>query len=374
MNLAPATTAAFDDLITALTEIRDGYVLSEERFTDPLDVVEGYRYVGQVLSAMSELFLEADPDHPRLAVIASPARKIQGDNPDAIYHYARLRGDRSYRIFGVRDEECYTSFTIHGSSPDGALAGPLLGDVNDRDFAVADDGTYSITLSAEAADGNWLELHPDAHCVVVRTYYQLATSAQNDPAIHVDIDIETLDADGPPAPLSDETLAARLREGVALLRQATLGQQLPNVEVDIPFVAKEPNTLPTPYSFRDSGLPVPGAADIHYSLGRWQLAPDEALVITGTLPRCAFANVMLWNAHMQTLEYRARGSSLNQAQLVLEDDGSFRIVIAHADPGSPNWLDCEGHEHGTIFWRLLLPEEDPGPMDCAVIPLAEAAG
>lgn len=374
MNLAPATTAAFDDLLAALAEIRDGYVLSAERFTDPLDVVEGYRYVGQVLSAMSELFLEADPDHPRLAVIASPARKIQGDNPDAIYHYARLRGDRSYRISGVRDEECYTSFTIHGSSPDGALAGPLLGDVNDRDFSVAADGSYSITLSGEAAEGNWLEVHPDAHCVVVRTYYQLERSAQNDPAIHVDIDIEALDADGPPPPLSDETLAARLREGVALLRQTTLGQQLPNVEVDIPFVAKEPNTLPTPYSFRDSGLPVPGAADIHYSLGRWQLGPDEALVITGTLPRCAFANVMLWNAHMQTLEYRARGSSLNQAQLALEDDGGFRIVIAHADPGSPNWLDCEGHEHGTIFWRLLLPEEDPGPLDCQVVPLADAAG
>jgi len=374
MNLAPATTAAFDDLIAALTEIRDGYVLSTERFTDPLDVVEGYRYVGQVLSAMSELFLEADPDHPRLAVIASPARKIQGDNPDAIYHYARLRGDRSYRISGVRDEECYTSFTIHGSSPDGALAGPLLGDVNDRDFEVAADGRYSVTLRAEAAEGNWLALHPDAHCVVVRTYYQRERSAQNDPAIHVDIDIEALAADGPPPPLSDETLAARLREGVALLRQATLGQTLPSVEVDIPFVAKEPNTLPTPYSFRDSGLPVPGAADIHYSLGRWQLAPDEALVITGTLPRCAFANVMLWNAHMQTLEYRARGSSLNQAQLTLEDDGRFRIVIAHADPGAANWLDCEGHEHGTIFWRLLLPEEDPGPLDCRVVALADAAG
>ena len=114
------------------------------------------------------------------------------------------------------------------------------------------------------------------------------------------------------------------------------------MEVDIPFVAKETNTLPTPYSFRDSGLPVPGAADIHYSLGRWLLAPDEALVITGTLPRCAFANVMLWNAHMQTLEYRARGSSLNQAQLALEDDGSFRIVIAHADPGGPQLAGLRG--------------------------------
>jgi hypothetical protein len=373
MDLAPATTAAFDDLIAALTEIRDGYVQSPERFTHPLDVAEAYRYVTQALSAMSELFVEGDPEHPRLAVIVNPNRKLQGDNPDAIYHYARIRGDRTYRISGVRREECYTSFTIHGPSPDGAMAGPLLGDVNDTDLEVADDGGYSITFGAEEVAGNWLALHPDAHCVVVRTYYQREVSAQNDPAIHVTIDIEALDVDEPPAPLSDEVLAGRLREGVAWLRQATLAQTIPGQGVDIPFVAKDPNTLPPPFSFRDSGLPVPGAADIWYSMGQWDLAPDQALVITGTLPPCTFANVMLWNAHMQTLEYRFRRSSINQAQLRLDDDGGFRIVVAESDPGVPNWLDTEGHPVGTIFWRLLLPEADPTPFATEVVPLSSLA-
>ena len=365
MDLAPSSTAALDELIAALTEIRDGYL--QDRFTDALDVVEGHRYVLQALSAMSELFVEGDPDHPRLAVIVSPARKLQGDNPDAIYHYARISGDRTYRVTGVRGEECYTSFTVHGPSPDGAMAGPLLGDVNDRELDIADDGSYSITFGRERVEGNWLELHPDAFSLVVRTYYQREISAQVDPAVHVTIDIEALDVDEPPAPLTDEVLAARVREGVTWLRQATLAQTMPGEGVDIPFVAKEPNTLPAPFSFRDSGLPVPGAADIWYSMGRWDLAPDEALVITGTLPPCAFANVMLWNAHMQTLEYRSRTSSINQAQLALEDDGSFRIVVAATDPGVPNWLDTEGHPTGTVFWRLLLPEAEPPPFATEVI-------
>ena len=125
MNQAPKSTAAFDELLAALQEIRDGYVLSEERFSDPLDVVEGYRYVGQLLSAASELFFEADPDHPRLAPIVSPARKIQGDNPDAIYHYARICGLAARTgSFGKVERQCYTSFTVHGKAPDGALAGP----------------------------------------------------------------------------------------------------------------------------------------------------------------------------------------------------------------------------------------------------------
>jgi hypothetical protein len=373
MNLAPKTTAAFDELIASLQLIRDGYVLNDERFSDPLDVVEGYRYVGQLLSAASEFFFEADPDHPRLASIVSPARKLQGDNPDAIYHYARISGARSYRISGRVDAECYTSFTIHGRAPDGALAGPLLGDVNDRQFAVAEDGSYSLTLSASEQPGNWLRLHPDAYCVVVRSYFQLGTSAQNDMNIAVRIDIETIDDLGPPPPLSDEVFAERMREGIAFLRQTTLGQALPGTPSSVPFVAQEPNTLPMPFSFRDSGLPVPGAADIFYASGRWQLGPDEALVMTGTLPTGPFANVMLWNRHMQTLEYRSRRSSLNQSQIELEPDGSYRIVIAHRDPGVPNWLDCEGHQTGTIFWRLLLPETDPTQTACAVLPVEEVA-
>jgi hypothetical protein len=373
MNQAPKTTAAFDELISTLQSIRDGYVLNEERFTDPLDVVEGYRYVGQLLSAASEFFFEGDPDHPRMASIVSPARKLQGDNPDAIYHYARISGTRSYRIFGRVDKECYTSFTIHGRAPDGALAGPLLGDVNDRQFQIDPDGSYSLALSATEQPGNWLRLDPAAYCVVVRSYFQLGTSAQNDMEVSVRIGIETIDDLGPPPPLSDDVFAERMHEGIAFLRQTTLGQSLPGTPSAVPFVAQEVNTLPVPFSFRDSGLPVPGAADIFYASGRWQLEPDQALVMTGTLPSCPFANVMLWNRHMQTLEYRSRRSSLNQSQIHLEPDGRYRIVIAHKDPGVPNWLDCEGHRTGTIFWRYLLPETDPTRTECEVVPLGDVA-
>jgi hypothetical protein len=373
MNQAPKTTAAFDELISTLQLIRDGYVLSEDRFTDPLDVVEGYRYVGQLLSAASEFFFEADPDHPRLASIVTPARKLQGDNPDAIYHYARISGSRAYRIFGRVDKECYTSFTIHGRAPDGALAGPLLGDVNDRQFQIDREGTYSLTLSATEQPGNWLRLHPDAYCVIVRSYFQLGTSAQNDMDVSVRIDIATIEDLDPPPPLSDDVFSDRMREGIAFLRQTTLGQSLPSTPSAVPFVAQELNSLPVPFSFRDSGLPVPGAADIFYASGRWRLEPDEALVMTGTLPSCPFANVMLWNRHMQTLEYRSRRSSLNQSQIQLEPDGSYRIVIAHKDPGVPNWLDCEGHRSGTIFWRFLLPETDPTRTECEVLPIGDVA-
>lgn len=366
---APRTSAVFDDLIAALGEIRDGYMNSPERFSHPLDVVEGYRYVGQLLSVASELFFEADPEHPRFAPIVSPARKLQGDNPDAIYHYARIRGDRSYRVTGTIDKESYTSFTVHGRAADGGLAGPLLADVNDRDFEVGPGGRYEVVFSADRHEGNWIALHPEAHSLVVRSYFQLDTSAQNDPDVAVRIDIRCLDPVGPPPPLSDEVLAERMAEGVALLRQATLGQPLPGKAPKVPFVSEIPNDVAKPYSFRDSGLPVPGAADIVYSMGYWDLAPDEALVMTGTLPPGVFANVMLWNRHMQTLDYRDRTSSFNRAQLRLGEGDSYRIVVSERDPGVPNWLDTAGHPKGTIFWRFLLPEQDPPKPECVVVPV-----
>ena len=368
---APQTRAVYDNLIETLAAIRDNYLESERRFTDPLDVVEGYRYVGQVLGVVSELLIEADPDHPRLASMASPARKLQGDNPDALYHYARIRGDRSYRISGSVGEAVYTSFTVHARDEGGAIAGTVLTDVNDRDFKVGADSHYEVVLSADRPTGNWIELHPDAYCVIVRSYFGLETSVQSQPTIDVEIEIECLDDVAPPPPLDDATLATRLAEGVALLRHNTLGQRIPGAGPTGPFGAKGPNDLATPFSFRASGMEVPGAVDVYYSTGRFDLAPDEALVMTGRLPVGVFANIMLWNRHMQTLEYRHRTTSLNGVQLAVDENRNYRIVIAHEDPGVPNWLDTAGHRTGTMFWRFLLPEEDPAKPHCEVVALTD---
>ncbi len=369
MNRAPKSTEAFDELIAALAEIRDGYVLDEDRFTDDLDVVEGFRYVTEVLSGASEFFMEGDPEHPRMAPIVSPARKLQGDNPDSIYHFARIRGDRSYRVFGIRGEERYISFTVHAAAPDGGLNGRVLSDINDTGFEFAPDGSYEIVFSPDSHDGNWVKLDPDAAMIIVRGYFLREHSAQNDPTVAVRIGIEPLGDVAPPPPLDDATFATRLREGVAFLRQTTVGQPVPGTPSPVPFVAQEPNAVGTPWSFRNAGVDAAGAVDIFYSSGRWDLAPDEALVMRGTIPPSRFTNVMLWNRHMQTLEYRYRTSSLNTEQIEWEPDGSYVIVIAHADPGVPNWLDTGGHRTGTIFWRYLLPESDPEMARCEVVKL-----
>ena len=76
---------------------------------------------------------------------------------------------------------------------------------------------------------------------------------------------------------------------------------------------------------------------------------------------------------MASFEYRGQRISLNRKQMKLEPDGSYRIVIAHRDPGVPNWLATEGRPFGTIFWRFQLPQEQPEQPRAQVMPLADVA-
>jgi hypothetical protein len=371
---APGSTAAFDELITLLGDVRDRYVLAADRFDSPLEVVEGFRYVMELLSEASELLVEGDPERPRFSSIVSPARKFLGDNPDALYQQAIIRGDRAYRITGRRDGQTYISFTVHGPDPDGGINGPVLADRNDRDLAFEGDGSFAVILSADEHPGNWIELHPDARMVIVRNYYLRERSAQNDPDLWVRLHIEPIDDPGPAPPLDDETFARRLRDAIAFLRATTIGMRMFGEPATVPFVSNEPNTVGTPWSFRNAGVDAAGAVDIYYSSGSFDLAPDEALVMEGVLPASVFANVMLWNVHMQTLDYRSRRSSLNSAQITLHPGGRYRIVIADREPSTPNWLDTGGHRRGTIFWRFLLPDEQPETPRCRVVRLSDLAG
>jgi hypothetical protein len=101
------------------------------------------------------------------------------------------------------------------------------------------------------------------------------------------------------------------------------------------------------------------------------LGPDEALLITGRWPTCRCANLSLWNQYLQTYDFAHRTVSLNRAQTRLEDDGTFRMVIAHSDPGVPNWLETEGRPFGLAFWRYFLPEGEVATPEARVVPLAD---
>lgn len=372
--------AAFHELAQTLRDAADAWLVPERGYESGQDVVEGLRNALHLLSAGLDFYLEGDPERPEFVKIVSPIRRFMGDNPDAIYHLARIRPDRSYRIRGRRDDACYISFTIHGRAADGRLgaaAEPVLADVNDRAFEVAPDGSFEVVLGPEEPRGepaaNWIRLPEGAASVITRHYFETKGTPAAEPSRHVQLTIEPLDDPGPRPRLDDAALAARLRDVSAFLRGGTVdGIEMPDPP---PFVSRTPNQLGDPMVFRMAGTDAWGAVDIAYSMGPFELGEGEALLIEGRLPPCAFANVVLWNRFMQCFEYRDRRVSLNREQIAKQPDGSFRIVLADRDPGPdwPNWLDTEGRRTGTIFWRFLLPEGKPEKPVCRVVKLADLA-
>lgn len=370
MARAPRSIAAFDELLRTLGDVRDNYVLSEERHRDELEVVEGLRYALHLVSEVTELIVEGDTERPRFSSIVSPARKFLGDNPDSLYQQALIRGDRAYRITGRKDKQDYISFTIHGPDPSGGLNGPVLADINDDDLDIQPDGTFELILSPDDRPKPSVKLAPDARTVIVRNYFLRERSAHLDPEVHVQLDIQPLDEPGPAPALDDATFATRLEEATAFLHATTLGTRVFGGPATVPFVSNEPNSVGTPWCFRNADIDAAGAVDIFYSSGTFDLEDDQALVMEGVLPTSRFTNVMLWNVHMQTLDYSSRQCSLNSVQMDTDAKGAYRIVISATDPGVPNWLDTGGHTRGTIFWRFLLPDGDPETPRCKVVPVA----
>ena len=76
-------------------------------------------------------------------------------------------------------------------------------------------------------------------------------------------------------------------------------------------------------------------------------------------PKRAYWSLHIGNFWWESLDYASRHTSLNHHQAVLDDDGVFRAVVAHRDPGVPNWLDTMGHTKGPLLFRWVVADHGP---------------
>jgi hypothetical protein len=365
---------AFRELLDTLRELDGRFLGAEWQVSSARDVADGHRFLTTILSAAIDFYMESDAERPHFTRIVSPTRRFGGDNPDASYFFAPIRGDRSYRIRGRLNREVYLSHTIHGGTPEGGWNAPVIGALNNRQLAFGADGSYELILSPEKREGNAIQLKPGLASVVTRHYFLEEQYAPvTDRAFDPVLSIEPLDPVPAALPPDDTEMALRLRKMAFFLRELTVQRPVPPPDKQPAYVGREPNQVGVPGGWDASGGSGWGAVDNVYASGRYQLGPDEALVMEGRFPKCVFANVVLWNRFLAAHDYAQRRCSLNQRQTKLEPDGSYRIAIAARDPGIPNWLDTEGRSSGQIFWRFQLPESRPEQPRCRVVPVEEVA-
>ena len=353
MAVAGETSAVFRELIDEVRGLERKLYEGPNTPLDDQGVIEGYKWIFSILQVALEVNMWADPARPRFVDIVSPHMKWGGDNSDSFYQYAPLDPARTYRVRGRMGDAVYFSVTVYGGPNDGRYSNRIVGWMNDRTLDIDGEGSFEFVLSAEPQEGNWLRLDPDAVCAITRDYLI-------DPVNGRRTEFRIASVDPPPSKReTDADMARSLRAALTWLREQA-GM--------VPLPIGAPNTVEPPY-------PVPQvtygwqAGDAAYAFGSFELTDDQALVIEGRSPRCAFWNMCLWNQFLHTYNYDYERVTINGGQVTYEPDGSWRIVVAHRDPGEPNWVSTAGHRRGRIWFRWFYPEATPEPVTTSVITL-----
>jgi len=315
-------------------------VLDPRAGDDALDRVEGYRLLTRFVRYGFESFLEyADPLAPKLHCATHETIKIIHENPDSLYLGSPIDGRHPYRVWGRLGTASWMSFNVHAGAF-GAGGRGTAGVFDAKDLELGPDRSFELFLGGPEREPNWMPLPPDARSLVIRQ--NLADRAREVPS---ELHIERLDAEAPPSPLTPEALGRGLVTTIAFLDAIT--------EMALSwgsFLEQAPNR------FADA---IPPAAEIFrdpnilFHVAWFDLAEDEALVIDVVPPACDYWMFVVHNRWLESLDYRQHRITLNDRNAVLEADGSLRVIVAHEDPGHPNWLETAGHGHGTLGVRWV---------------------
>jgi hypothetical protein len=314
-----------------------------------IDRAKGLRLLSRNIALALQFHLENnDPDFPELLHYFDPLRKQGGDNTDALYVGAPINGENTYRISGRRGTARYFAVTVleDGATPWG---GAVVGSLIDSQIDVNSDGTFEIVLSPTAHPGNWIKTTPGSWRVTVRQFF---ADWENEQPMVARIDRlgeREHDANFTPAQLESGLAAA-----AAWVRNSTYywADMLDKWQV-------QPNRFLSYRQLDDNAIDAtPGGEPL---ICYWKVPPDEALVVRVTPPPANYWAVEFGNYWWETMDYRYRLCSTNCHHAVLEDNGELLLVVAHRDPGVPNWLDPSGHEEGYITVRWIGAAHYPAP-------------
>jgi hypothetical protein len=304
------------------------------RVPGDIDKVEGRRFLLRQLSHALDLHVETDPDHPTFEHAEGPHRKSFADNPDADYWRAPLRADGTCRVSGrIPPGTTYVGFLLYGKG------GRLAARTHDRAIPIDADGRFDLPIGP---DSPWLPTTGDETALMVRQYF---VDRRRESPITLEI---RRDGAGRPAPLAAEALARsvdRARRNLEAVHTRTVEawKMASNMAYNrfVPIGGEQ--LFPTP--------------DNSYLVCWYRLGPDQKLVVRGRMTRARYWSIVLYNLWMESLDYTTSTIHLNHGNLATDADGRFEVVIAHRDPGVPNWLDTTGHLAGYALIRVLLPEE-----------------
>lgn len=309
-----------------------------------LDLVEGYDYLAGSIRASLQMAWAYERDFPFFVRSTGPYTKMGLDNPDTLYFHSYLRDDAEYVVTGRRGSTVDLSFQVLAGDYSPVTVPDSLTAFDDRAFDIADDGTYEIRFgpAGSAAGPNYFPLAAGSAMLVVREVFSdWATERPGTIRIH------RVDTAGtaPPPPTRD---AMAKRYGVAgkiLLSRLHTFLKFPEW-----FYLKLPvNTMTEPR------LTPGGLATQFSSAGHYDLADDQAMIITVPVSDAPYQGFQLGSMWYVSLDYVNHQTSLNAAQARHDPDGMMRFVVTERNPGLANWIELTGHSRGylQIRWQRV---------------------
>jgi hypothetical protein len=257
------------------------------------------------------------------------------------------------------------------------LSGDTAAVLSGRDLQVEPDGSFTITVSgspAEPGQTNHLQLPAEATLIAVRnTLSDWNTQEPMSLSIHrlsgppnslfsqlggfaipfvgplvVDNPLLTTAVSLiPPLPFEPPILRGTI--GAVVM---ALGLQMESTYIKVATTDPVTGERTQPNVFKDPTANAQFLATQLQSAGYFQLANDQALVITIDPGNARYFTVPVTNDWTITNNYWDQQTSLNNAQAIANPDGTYTLVISPADPGVANWVSTGGLNQGTISIRF----------------------
>jgi len=290
------------------------------------DLLEGLQYLAGCIAACTHLAFDYDRDHPFLHSGTGPFTKMGLDNPDTLYFGTRVQTGNEYVVTGNRGTTTDLSFQLLGGEYTESVVPDSETAFDDRQLDIAANGDYE-----------WRFTPKTNAQLVIREVYNDWSARRGTVAI-----ARTDTAGTAPPPLTNNLIEKRFAvAGKQLVQRVKTWLQFPQwFYMNIPV-----NTMVAPR------LTPGGLATQYSSAGHFDLAPDQALVLTLPVTDAPYLGFQLGSLWYVSLDYINHQTSLNGTQAQADPDGKIRIVVAERNPGVTNWVETDGHRKGFLQFR-----------------------
>jgi hypothetical protein len=243
------------------------------------------------------------------------------------------------------------------------------GTLDSSKLAVEPDGSFEILLAPVRPDGyagNFVPTRRKQHAAAYLVVRELFHDWEREDALELAL-VRVESEGGPAVPLDPVTAARAMRRvGEIVGNQMRFWNEFYAVILETyadvngdgkRFMPRNDLNPPARMSLQTGG----GQSTNVYAGGVFELAADEALVIeTRAVVPPLYQGFHLSNLWGESLDYANHVSSVNGHQAEADADGAVRYVVAHRDPGVPNWLDTTGLPEGfmALRWTYATPPAD----------------